>query len=76
MPINYEQASPLARRKARYGLSFIKLKLAARLLLFPKSLATFGDPEKQTMLLGEKEKQCIERMFCCYSKTEAMSALL
>ena len=72
----YEQTSPLERRKARYGLSFVKLKLVARLLLFPLKSCDFRGPRKADPAFWGKEKQCFERRFCDYSKTKAMSALL
>ena len=42
----YEQTSPLARRKTRYGLGFLKPKLVARLLLFPLKSCDFRGPRK------------------------------
>ena len=67
----YEQTSPLARRKTRYGLSFIKLKLVARLLLFPLKSCDFRGPRKaDNAFWGEGKANAIERMFCSVCKTK------
>ncbi|MBR5218889.1 MAG: hypothetical protein IKV89_04065 [Clostridia bacterium] len=49
----YPRTSPSARRKLSLWFKFFaKLKLLARLLLTPKSLATFGGPAKSPDFVG------------------------
>ena len=55
-PFCYEQTSPLARRKTRYGLGFLKPKLVARLLLSPLKSCDFRGPRKADFAFWGKGK--------------------
>ena len=70
VPFCYKPTSPppYLRRKFRYGTSFGKnLYVSARLLLTPKSLATFGDPAKSTGFVGKRRSKGVVR-FCAFAQ--------
>ena len=75
MPFCYEQTSPLARRKTRYGLSFRKLKLVARLLLFPLKSCDFRGPRKADFAFWGEGKTNAKCVCFAFKQNEATSAL-
>ena len=56
------------RRKARFGLSFLKLKLVARLLLSPKVLRLSGTPKSRPCFLGKRKSNALSVCFATIAK--------
>ena len=67
----YERMLPLTRRNTRYGrLAYTPPTESLGCSFPPKSLATFGDPEKQTCFLGRRKSKQLSGCFAILSKTE------